>query len=144
MERIEQSRLDQLLPHREPIRVVAGVEVLDSKHWRCSLSDLPCQWMGIEDSMAVPGYWVIEWMAQAAALGSAFMAERTQPSAGRLVLIRSLSLAAFSLTVDKRAFIRVERMQGEGSGLLIFRAWLENSAVDVQAEAEFGIWIEGE
>ncbi len=142
MERIEQSQLDQMLPHREPMRVVAGVEVLDDSRWRCSLVDLPRRWLGVGRAEPIPAYWIIEWMAQAAALGSAVVTPRERPPEGRLVLIRSLSLQAFEVDVSKEASIRVERLQGEGSGLFLFRAWLENAAAEVQAEAEFGIWIE--
>ncbi|MCC5835271.1 MAG: hypothetical protein JJU20_11090 [Opitutales bacterium] len=142
MEKIEKSQLDQMLPHSEPIRVVSGVEVLSSSRWRCSLMDMPRQWMGVGKEEAVPGYWVIEWMAQAAALGSAVVTPREEPPTGRLVLIRSLSLQAFNLDLAADGSILVERLQGEDAGLFLFKAWLENSAAEVQAEAEFGVWIE--
>lgn len=142
MERIEHSQLDRLLPHREPMRVVAGVEILDSDNWKVSLRGLPYEWLGLKEGEAVPGYWAVEWMAQAAALGSAVVTPREKTPEGRLVLIRNLRLNAFWLAITPAWIIQVERLQGEGTGLFLFRAQLENPGGTVEAEAEFGVWIE--
>lgn len=132
-----------MIPHRKPIRVVEKVEVHSEKSWRCPLIELPLDWLGYDPERGLPAYWVVEWMAQASALGLAVFHDGEEARGGRLALIRSFETEEFFLQPQPDWAIEVEKLQGEGGGIFLFRASLTSEGGSkVDARAEFCVWIE--